>query len=32
LSFEVNSIEIMESELKRGGSEYAVLESCLLKS
>ncbi len=25
--FEVNSIEVMESELKRGGPEYAVLES-----
>ena len=32
LNFEVNSIEVMESQLKRGGSEYAVLESCLLKS
>lgn len=27
LSFEVNSIEIMESELKRGGAEYTILES-----
>jgi len=27
LSFEVNSIEIMESALKRGGAEYTVLES-----
>lgn len=27
LSFEVNSIEIMESELKRGGVEYSILES-----
>jgi len=26
-SFEVNSIEIMESHLKRGGAEYSVLES-----
>jgi 2'-5' RNA ligase len=27
LSFEVKSIEIMESHLKRGGAEYTVLES-----
>ncbi|MBI4101732.1 MAG: RNA 2',3'-cyclic phosphodiesterase, partial [Candidatus Nealsonbacteria bacterium] len=27
LNFEVASIEIMESELKRGGPEYAILES-----
>jgi 2'-5' RNA ligase len=32
LSFEVNSIEVMESQLKRGGPEYIVLESCPLKS
>jgi len=32
LSFEVNSIEIMESKLKRGGAEYTILESCPLKS
>ena len=32
LSFEVNSIEIMESQLKRGGPEYTTLESCPLKS
>ena len=32
LNFEVNSIEVMESELKRGGPEYTILESCLLKS
>ncbi len=31
LTFEVNSIEIMESQLKRGGAEYIVLESVLLK-
>ena len=30
-NFEVNSIEVMESRLKRGGPEYIVLESCLLK-
>ena len=30
LSFELNSIEVMESELKRGGSEYTILESILL--
>ena len=27
ISFEVNSIEVMESQLKRGGSKYFVLES-----
>jgi len=32
LNFEVNSLEVMESELKRGGPEYTVLESCPLKS
>ena len=32
LNFEVNSIEVMESELKRGGPEYTILESCPLKS
>ena len=32
LNFEVNSIEVMESELKRGGPNYAILESCSLKS
>jgi RNA 2',3'-cyclic 3'-phosphodiesterase len=31
LSFPVNSIEIMESELKRGGAHYAVLKSISLK-
>ena len=30
LSFEVNSIEVMESQLKRGGAEYSVLESAPL--
>ncbi|TSC75677.1 MAG: 2'-5' RNA ligase [Parcubacteria group bacterium Gr01-1014_30] len=30
LSFEVSSVEVMESRLKRGGAEYAVLESCQL--
>lgn len=30
LSFEVNSVEIMESQLKRGGPEYTVLESAQL--
>ena len=29
-SFEVKSIELMESQLKRGGSEYTVLESAPL--
>jgi 2'-5' RNA ligase len=28
LNFDVNSIEIMESELRRIGPEYTVLESC----
>jgi 2'-5' RNA ligase len=32
LNFEVNSIEIMESHLKRGGPDYAALESAPLKS
>jgi len=32
LGFEVNSIEVMESQLKRGGAEYTVLESAPLKS
>jgi len=32
LSFEVNSIEVMESVLKRGGPEYTILESCPLKN
>jgi len=31
LTFEVNSIEVMESTLKRAGAEYIVLESCPLK-
>lgn len=31
LSFEVNSIEIMESRLKRGGAEYIILETCSLR-
>ena len=32
LSFEVNSIEVMESQLKRTGPNYTILESCPLKS
>jgi len=32
LGFEVKSIEIMESQLKKGGAEYAILESCQLKN
>lgn len=31
LSFEVNSLEVMESQLKRGGPSYAILESYPLK-
>jgi 2'-5' RNA ligase len=32
LTFPVESIEVMESELKRGGPEYTILESCPLKN
>ena len=32
LNFEVHSIEVMESQLKRSGAEYTVLETCNLKS
>lgn len=32
LSFEVNSIDVMESELKKGGPNYTILESCPLKN
>jgi len=32
LNFDVNSIEVMESELKRGGPEYCVLESMPFKA
>jgi len=31
LSFQAESIEVMESQLKRGGAEYTILESCQLK-
>lgn len=31
LTFTIESIEVMESELKRGGPQYTILESCLLK-
>lgn len=31
MDFGVSSIEVMESQLKRGGPTYAVLESCSLK-
>lgn len=30
LNFSVDSIEVMESQLKRGGAEYAILESASL--
>lgn len=30
LSFKVNSVEVMESQLKKGGPVYTVLESCQL--
>ena len=32
LTFDVSSIEVMESQLKRGGPEYTILESCSLSS
>lgn len=32
LSFEVNSIEIMESQLKKTGPNYTILQSCPFKS
>jgi len=32
LNFEVISVEIMESQLRKRGPEYTVLESCALKS
>jgi 2'-5' RNA ligase len=31
LDFLVNSIEVMESQLKRDGAKYSILESCNLK-
>lgn len=31
LSFPVESIDVMESQLKRGGPEYIILETCNLK-
>ena len=31
LTFEVHSVEVMESQLKKGGPEYVILESCPLK-
>ncbi|MDD2731782.1 MAG: RNA 2',3'-cyclic phosphodiesterase [Candidatus Pacebacteria bacterium] len=31
LTFEADSIDIMESELKRGGPKYDILESCSLR-
>jgi 2'-5' RNA ligase len=30
ISFEVNLIEVMESQLKRTGPNYTILESCPL--
>ncbi len=30
LSFDVNSIEVMESQLRRGGAKYTILASCPL--
>ena len=32
ISFHVNSIELMESKLKRGGAEYSVIETIPLKT
>ena len=31
LNFEVNSVEVMESQLKRSGAEYVILETCNLR-
>lgn len=31
IKFEVSSIEVMESRLKRGGPDYSILESCPLQ-
>ena len=31
LNFQVDSIEVMESQLKKSGAEYAILESFQLK-
>ena len=31
LTFEVQSVEVMESHLKRGGAEYIILETCNLE-
>jgi 2'-5' RNA ligase len=32
LAFKVNSIEVMESQLKRSGAEYTILKTCSLSS
>lgn len=32
LTFEAKSIDIMESDLKKGGPEYAIIETCLLEN
>lgn len=32
LSFEVNSIQVMESELKKRGPEYTILENCFFSN
>ena len=32
ISFEINSIEVMESQLKRSGSQYTILQSIPLKN
>lgn len=32
LNFEIDSIEVMESELKKGGPEYMILESCKFRN
>ena len=31
LGFEINSIEVMESQLKRAGPDYTILHSCPLQ-
>ncbi|MFH1894553.1 MAG: RNA 2',3'-cyclic phosphodiesterase [Patescibacteria group bacterium] len=32
LTFEANSIDVMESDLKRNGPEYAIIETCQLEN
>ena len=32
LGFEITSLEVMESQLKKSGSDYTILELCPLKN